>query len=847
MLQVNPKSMRDWEQILFKNGLTILLFLCAFSLFGQRVITGKVIDQETGEPLPFVNVFLKGTSAGATTEIDGTYRISTRFIGDTLVASFVGYIPQTKIIPKGNRVQIDFELTSETIDLNEVVFVAEENPAYAILRNVVKNKDLNNKESLKNYEYDSYTKIELDVAQLTEKFQKRKIVQNINKALDSIQNLLGEDGNQLIPIFISESISKLYVQNNPLIRREVIEKSNLEAVGVKNKKSVAQLTGVTFQEYNFYQNWMNIVEKEFSSPISNGWKTFYEYYLIDSLELDGHFCYKIDFEPKNDQDLAFKGTMYITKEEYALKQIDATVGKKANLNFIEYLHLYQEMLPTDAGPWLPSKTKFELKVTELGQKFLGVKARFEIFNKNWVLNKERPASFYTTPLELSNNVIEEDPNFWINVRPEPLSRQDSIAQSAINTVKELKSVKIIAEITKAVVSGYYSLGKIDLGPWIFTYANNDIEGSRIRLGFRTNDNWNEKLFFNGYVAYGTLDNRVKYSIGADYIISKKPWTVIRASNSLDIDQLGVLDESIRDDFAFSASTRFGELRRPHIAKESKVSIERDLRRGLTQQVTFQNRTFQALFPFQFNTADANFDSIFTTTEFVFETRFARDELFLFDNNLRVGLGPTRAPSFLFRYVLGVNNLFGGDFTYSRFIGRVSQRVNLGLAGVSFYAFEVGFTPNTLPFPLLKNHIGNAGPFFNIDAFNLQNPGEFVSDKYAFLKLSHSFEGFLFNRIPLFRRLKWRAVAFASVLYGDLSTANRELIDQSNELAVDNEGNQIQLDVFEANRNGVPYVEVGYGIDNILKIFRVSAFHRITYRDNPGAQNFGIRLLFSVRP
>jgi hypothetical protein len=40
---------------------------------------------------------------------------------------------------------------------------------------------------------------------------------------------------------------------------------------------------------------------------------------------------------------------------------------------------------------------------------------------------------------------------------------------------------------------------------------------------------------------------------------------------------------------------------------------------------------------------------------------------------------------------------------------------------------------------------------------------------------------------------------------------------------------------------VPYVEVGYGIDNIFKIFRVDATHRLTYLDNPGATPFSIKI------
>jgi hypothetical protein len=47
-----------------------------------------------------------------------------------------------------------------------------------------------------------------------------------------------------------------------------------------------------------------------------------------------------------------------------------------------------------------------------------------------------------------------------------------------------------------------------------------------------------------------------------------------------------------------------------------------------------------------------------------------------------------------------------------------------------------------------------------------------------------------------------------------------------------------------NRLGTtPYVELGYGVENILKVGRIDFFHRLTYTDNPGVNNFGIKFSF----
>src|SRR5690606_19787327 len=102
-----------------------------------------------------------------------------------------------------------------------------ENPAYAVLREVIKNKPANDKRKLTAFEYDTYSKIEIDVDNISEKFRKRKLVQKITQVLDSVDRIAGEDGKPVLPMFISESISKLYYRDNPRLKTENIIKSKI--------------------------------------------------------------------------------------------------------------------------------------------------------------------------------------------------------------------------------------------------------------------------------------------------------------------------------------------------------------------------------------------------------------------------------------------------------------------------------------------------------------------------------------------------------------------------------------------------------------------------------------------
>src|SRR6185295_18828066 len=119
----------------------VLLILTPCAAWAQEtVIHGKVTDAGSGDPIPFVNVVFKGSGAGATTDFDGNYTIKTAKPTDSLMASYIGYKPRTKAVSKAKSQVINFQLIEEVTHLQEVVVKAGENPAFEILRQVVKNR-----------------------------------------------------------------------------------------------------------------------------------------------------------------------------------------------------------------------------------------------------------------------------------------------------------------------------------------------------------------------------------------------------------------------------------------------------------------------------------------------------------------------------------------------------------------------------------------------------------------------------------------------------------------------------------------------------------------------------------
>jgi hypothetical protein len=812
------------------------------SLAQETVVQGKVTDAASGDPLPFVNIVFKGTTIGTTTDFDGNYTLRTTHPADSLIASYVGYKPRSKAVKPGVRQVINFQLTEQFIGLQEVIVYAGENPAFEILRKVVRNKKENDKRKLTAYEYDTYTKIEIDVDNISDKFRERKIVRKITQVLDSVERIAGEDGKPILPLFITESVGKVYYRDNPSLKKEKIIKTKISGVGVEDGTTVTQMVGSSFQEYNFYQNWLNILTKEFVSPIADGWRLYYEYDLTDSVYIGNDFCYRLDFFPKSPQELAFTGTMWITKNEYALRQIDATMGASANMNFIEKIRIQQELMKTDLGAWLPVKNRVLIDVGELGKNNAGMLAKFYTSNKNLITNKPYEPAFYERTIEMAEDALmKEDDLHWDSLRHEPLSTTEKNVYRMIDTLRNIPIVKTYTDIVKVLVNGYYDVGKIDVGPYLSMITWNNIEGWRFQAGFRTNYAFSKKWVYHLQAAYGFNDEKFKYLVGLQYILSRSRWTTLSFRARRDLNRLGVDDENLADNPIFLAATRWGYFRRGFYSDEYRVSFNRELFKGYSQRVSFRHYNFTPTFLFGYNNPKdpADIRNTFQTTEVSLESRFARDEVFLQNDNERISLGTSHWPVITIKYTHGLAGVFGSDFNYDKLRFNLTKRIKTGPLGVGYATITGEYTFNTLPYPLLALHLGNQSPIYSSITYNLMNFGEFVSDQYASIQYRQYLEGFLLNRLPLLNRLKWRLLGTANVIVGGMRPSNQNLISRYTP-----DGEETLMAGYF--KNGKPYIELGYGVENIFKFLRIDFVHRLSYLDNVNARRFGILFTAQVQ-
>src|SRR5690606_23403172 len=104
-----------------------------------------------------------------------------------------------------------------------------------------------------------------------------------------------------------------------------------------------------------------------------------------------------------------------------------------------------------------------------------------------------------------------------------------------------------------------------------------------------------------------------------------------------------------------------------------------------------------------------------------------------------------------------------------------KRIRFGPLGTGYVNLTGEYVFDPIPYSLLTPHLGNQTPIYTSVTYNLMNFSEFVSDRYGALQYQHKFEGFLLNRIPLMRKLKWRLVGSTNVIYGGMSSMNKSLV------------------------------------------------------------------------
>jgi hypothetical protein len=805
-----------------------LFVFTAFTAKAQTKVSGKIVDAVTREPLPFVNILFKGTTVGASTDIEGNYTMSTAQPVDSIIISYVGYNKVTRVIKPNVTQEVNIGL-SQGVELMVVEVKAGENPAHRILRKIIANKDKNDREKLDAYEYEVYNKVEFDLNNISEDFKNRKLLKPFSFIFDNIDSSNAKE-KPYLPLFMTESLSDFYYRRNPKTRNENIKASKV--AGVQNE-SVSQFMGDMYQNVNIYENTILVFGKNFISPISDNALLFYKFYLIDSMVIDGHKCYQLQFKPKRKQELTFTGNLWAADTAFAIKQIEMSIADDANINFINSTAVVQTYTLVDSA-WMMKKERLVIDFNpfpiEQTKNMMGVYGRKTASYGNFVINKPRENKFYsfTENLKVAEDAFLKSEEYWKEHRLDSLSKNEKQIYHMVDTLQTLPIYKTWVDVLQIFVTGYKVHGNFEIGPYYNLVSYNNIEGTRFRFGGRTSNQFSRWYELSGYVAYGTRDERYKYSLGIRAFIDKKPRIMVGMTYRNDNEILGQSQNGFTTDNILASAFRVAPLRNLTNVKEVQTYIERDWFSGFSTRLSFVNRQMFPLENFRYeyqktSTTTAFLDQI-NTSEIRLLTRLAYNEKFVAGAFDRVSLG-THSPIFQVQYTLGLRNLFRSNYDYHKMTINMDDRIRINPIGYFDYVLEYGKVFGQLPYPLLQLHGGNETYIYDIYAYNTMNYYEFVSDEYASATLSHHFDGFFLNRIPLMRKLKWREVVGGKALIGRVNAKNRELLIFPDHL-------------YDLSRG--PYLEASAGIENIFKVFRIDGVWRLSYLDNPRAIPFSIK-------
>ncbi|NNE26441.1 MAG: carboxypeptidase-like regulatory domain-containing protein, partial [Saprospiraceae bacterium] len=262
-----PNTLIQYCKILF--ALFLIVGAPLQSIYAQKTTTviGKVFDAKTEEPLPFVDVVLKGTYVGASTDLDGRFEIKTKFASDTIVVSFLGYQTLEQPINMEERQVLNFYLEEEGILMESVTIVEKKgryrkknNPAVELMRKVIENRDRNKLEAQDYYNYDKHEKLELDLNNITEQFKESRGL----KSFDFLWNYLDTsevNGRVYLPLYMRETLSSVHYRKDPEVkkeRRHAVKMTEFDEA--LDMESISNVIDLLYQDVNLYDNHVKLLD-----------------------------------------------------------------------------------------------------------------------------------------------------------------------------------------------------------------------------------------------------------------------------------------------------------------------------------------------------------------------------------------------------------------------------------------------------------------------------------------------------------------------------------------------------------------------------------------------------------
>ncbi len=782
--------------------------------------SGQVTNSRSKLPVAYATLYFSHSQSGTTADSSGRFKIFSNYRNDTLIVSSVGYVKLITMTNSQNR-ELNISLEPSDYELSEVKIVAGKNPADFLFKKIVEHKKENSKRALESYSYEAYNKLQFDMIDVSEKFQNKKILRPFSFVFEGLDSA---GGHSQLPVFLSETVSDYYYRAQPKQEKEIILASKI--TGAKNQ-SMAQFTGSMYQEIDVYENIFSLFKTNFTSPLADNGLFCYKYYIIDSAQTENGKSYELKFKPRRPSENTFAGFFWVDSTSFAITEIEMTLSSKANLNFVKSVFIHQRFEKVRSQKFMLSVNEVTIAINLPNKNFNVLAQKYSSY-KNIVVNDntihEKFGDKMTVRLE--GKVLDKNEAYWETARHTPLTSSEEKTYAMMDSLLNSRAYKNYYSVFNTLGTGYLTKSLFEIGPFYNFYSKNNVEGTRYRFGLRTSNKFSTKLMLYGYGAYGSGDARWKYNAGFIYMLGKSPRQTVSADFIRDYEYGSDQFNELGSDNVFASFFRKDVPRKIVWMQGEKFIYEKEWASGFSNKIILQHRMLLPSWNYSFTPQNENeglTNQPITLSEITYSARYAWQEKFYKGEFLRTSMG-SKYPIVEMRYTRALKNVLGGTLSYQKLYVEVNDKINLKFFGRFEYNIAAGKTFGTLPYPALDVAHGNETYYWSNSSFNGMNDYEFVTDHYASIMLTQHFGTFPFRYVPLMRKLKWRSLVTARMLWGGMSAANISA----------NSGNSIQFP------SSVPYLEAGAGVENIFRFLRVDAFWRLTYRELPDATLFGVR-------
>ncbi len=818
--------------------LTITLLVLHTGINAQTTkIEGFVVDDLTNDPLPFTNIYFLNTTIGTISDTLGKFSIKSRQHDDTLVFSQLGYNTLKVFVEHGKKYQLIIRLTESSALLNEVTIKPSENPAHPILRQIIKNKDRNNPDQFSKYSCRTYTNLAVSFANV----QPETLDNNLLKQLKKVLPESADSADLLsVPVFYSEKVNDNFVDNvdNEVVVEQIALRQN--GIGLLESLDVKGYTNAMSAEVNFYNNYVELFQKRFVSPISSSGLQFYRYYLEDSITTDKGMEYRIRYLPKRKKDPAFTGEFTVVKDLWALTSVTAILPSSANVNFLNTFTVAFDFVRVNDSTFFFLENNFSASFNYSKLKAAKSEMVLDISKTTTysdVLlgdNAMRPSK--ADSLHSNKHIVETD-SLIDSYRFLAKNQASVNTINTIDSINNIRWIKLLNKNTSMLFTGYYNFGKFDLGPYLELIRWNSVEGLRLSFSGRTSEQLSKRFFVGGKLGYGFGDERWKYGGSFAWKFKTDKRSVIGLEYTKDLLLLGALGRIFlikgagaatgEDSFIASFFKRWQNDRRSMLYS-FKAHIEREIRDGTQVMLAYNYFDMRQSLNVPFVHDDKSVNAIYSNS-ITMVWRLSWNEKVM-DKYFRRYYFGTHYPIVSLVSTVGRYTVAGNSDFYMKLHLLVNHNFNIGATWFR-YILETGTLFGKVPFPLLEWQRGNETYGYSRYRFNLLNNSTVASDSYFSVMAEYHTNGILMSRIPLIRALNIRTVFSGKYLYGFVSEKHQQVLDFPWDMRIP----------------GNHYLELGFGFENIMRILHIEAVWRPVPTYFEGLPNFGIlaRLQFAL--